>query len=123
MVTPITRLSVAITGFLNMREHHPFWKSNKFEKPAVVNDRDDVVGLLVIRRDGVKSPSLRDVFAARHLCDSESSKIYPFLVLLINNDCGQRSWVYGMHYSCFGVLRDCPKYVYTKHPTFYIHHH
>jgi hypothetical protein len=71
----------------------------------------------------VKSPSLRDVFVARHLCDLESSKIYPFLVLLINIDCGQRSWVYGMHYSCFGVLRDCPKYVYTKHPTSYIYYH
>ena len=98
-----------------MREHHPFWKSNKFEEPAVFNNRDDLVGLLVIRRDGVKSVSLRDVYVARQLCELESSKIFPFLVLLINIDCDQRSWVYGMHYSCFGVLRDCPKYViYVK---------
>ena len=107
--------SPAVTGFLNLREHHPFWKSNKFEKPAVVNQRDDVVGLLVIRRDGVKSPSMRDVFVARHLCEFESSKIFPFLVLLINIDFDQRAWVYNMHYSCFGVLRDCPKYVICRY--------
>jgi hypothetical protein len=103
-------ISPGITSYLNLKAHHPFWRSyNNIETPAVVANRDDVVGLLLIRRDGVKTPSLRDVSVARHLCSKEKSKIFPFLILLINIDSDQCSWVYGMHYSCFGVLSDCTK--------------
>ena len=106
----IRLISAGITSFLNLKAHHPFWRStNKIETPTAVVDRDDVVGLLLIRRDGVKTPSLRDVAVARHLCGKEKSKIFPFLILLINIDSDQCSWVYGMHYSCFGVLSDCTR--------------
>ena len=100
-----------ITSYLNLKEHHPFWHlSNKIVIPSTVVDRGDVVGIFVIRRDGIKSPSLRDIMIARHLEATQDSVMIPFLILLINIDSNQCSWVYEMHYSCFGVQRDSPKY-------------
>lgn len=117
---------LGITSYLNLREHHPFWPSpTKIVVPSTVVDRGDVVGIFVIRRDGVKSPSLRDIMIARHLEATQDSALIPFLILLINIDSNQCSWVYEMHYSCFGVQRDSPKYAssfkYVDSTLLYLH--
>jgi hypothetical protein len=74
-----------------------------------VEEKDNIVGLVVVRRDGIKSPSMRDVAVASHLRKQERSGLFPFLILVINIDSNQSSWIFGMSFSCFGISTDSPR--------------
>jgi hypothetical protein len=111
--------SIAVTSYLNFREMHPLWSKDaddiKIQIPPAA-DRGDVVGLLVIRRDGNTVPSIRDIGTTRHYLsemNKECSDTFPFLILIISldrnsNDSKRPSWIYGMNFTCFGVYRDSP---------------
>lgn len=102
-------MSAGITSYLNLRSQHPFWStSNKCEKPSVLIDRDDVIGLFIIRRDGIKNPSMRDVAVANYMGNDDKSEIFPFIILQINIASEQHSWVYGMSFACTGLFKDSP---------------
>lgn len=101
--------SSGITSYLNLKSHHPFWSEpNKILVPDILANRDDIVGLLVIRRDGVKNPSMRDLAVASHLSQGELSTMFPFLILLINIGSDQSSWVFGMNFTCYGLFGHTP---------------
>ena len=100
---------LGITSYINLRTRHSFWsESNKINAPDVLVDRDDIVGLLVVRRDGMKNPSIRDLAVASYLSRREVSAMYPFLVLIISICSDQSSWVFGMNFVCYGLFAHSP---------------
>lgn len=58
---------------------------------------ENVVGLLLVRKDGLYCPSFRDVAFAVNLC-KELKNPEHFFILIIGVPSGQSSWIHGLQY-------------------------
>mmetsp|Transcript_36022 Transcript_36022/g.34090 ORF Transcript_36022/g.34090 Transcript_36022/m.34090 type:complete len:249 (-) Transcript_36022:320-1066(-) len=106
----VDECTIGIDGYFNFKTHHPFFCSpNQIQMPNIVEQKDNIVGLVVFRRDGIKSPSMRDMAVASYLRKQAQSALFPFLILIINIDSNQCSWIFGMSFSCFGINIDSPR--------------
>jgi hypothetical protein len=83
----------------------------EFQLPVEINSRRDIVGIVVIRKDGIKYPSARDVLVAKELHKSyiiddrseEGQGQFPFLIFLVSVPSDQTGWVFSTEFLCFGI--------------------
>lgn len=105
---------VGVTSYLNLKKPHPFYEETPqhITIPAELSGRQrDIVGLISLRNNSTqKVPSMRDVMVARHfLKQVSSSNRTPVLILIINVDLGQSSWIFGMNFTCYGLSVERPQ--------------
>jgi hypothetical protein len=98
---------------------YPFWSSNgEIILPDDLVSRKDVVGISIIRKDGLRSPSMRDLAVAQHCAKRWGADgKFPFLLLVLSVPCDQAGWVFGMDFACYGVTADPARYdTYGRQP-------
>ena len=112
---------LCLTSFLNFKIPHPFFvdsAQNANFPVEIVEKKDKIVGIVSLRKDGGKRiPSFRDVMVAKYLLkhvtrtrlrhdDNDIGRQIPMLILIVDVDPNQKSWIFGMNFICYGVTID-----------------
>ena len=109
---------LCLTSFLNFKIPHPFFgnSAQNAQFPIeIMEKKDKIVGIVSLRKDGGKRiPSFRDVMVAKYLLnhvtrtrvshgDEDIGQQIPLLILIVDVDPHQKSWIFGMNFTCYGV--------------------